>query len=103
MDCAAGPGNVCQCVMPVHVRDCYSQEFEVKIWVHQGYVLIPLCFVNNDCQFHSRVLWEELYVDDLLLEALDMERSHGRERVVTICRKDKGHDVRYSLLAWTSC
>ena len=42
VDCATGAGDVCKCADFVLVGDGYSEEFEVKVGVHQGSVLSPL-------------------------------------------------------------
>ena len=44
MDCATGAGDVCKCTEP-WVGEGYSEEFEVKVGVHQGSVLSPLLFI----------------------------------------------------------
>ena len=48
----------------VHVGEGYSEEFEVKIGVHQGSVISPLLFIIMlealSCEFHSGVPWEDL-------------------------------------------
>ena len=92
----------------VCVGEGFSNEFEVKIGVHQGSVLSPLLFIivleALSREFRAGVPWEDLYADDLVIiadsrgmcqEALDMERSHGEEGVELKCRKDKGHDLWY--------
>ena len=70
----------------------YSEEFEVKVSVHQGSVLNPLLFIivleALSREFRSGVPWEDLYNDDLVIIAeslecvrrLDLERSNGGER-----------------------
>ena len=88
----------------VHVGEGYTEEFEVKVGVHQGSVLSPLLFIivleALSREFRSGVPWEDLYADDLViiaesLEALDLERSNGEEGTESKCRKDKDHDLRY--------
>ena len=55
----------------VHVSDGYSEEFEVKVGVHQGSVLSPLLFITVfkalSREFRSGVPWEDLYADDLVI------------------------------------
>ena len=45
----------------VHVGEGYSEEFKVKVGVHQGLILIPLLFIivleALSCKFHSGVPW----------------------------------------------
>ena len=55
----------------VRVGEGYSEAFEVKVGVHQSSVLSPLLFINMldalSCEFHSRVPWQDLYADDLVI------------------------------------
>ena len=57
----------------VHVGEGYSEEFEMKVGVHQGSVLSPLLFIvvleALSCEFLSGVPWEDLYTDDLVIIA----------------------------------
>ena len=57
----------------VHVGEGYSEEFEVKVGVHQSSVLSPLLFIivleALLCEFHCAVPWEDLYADDLVIIA----------------------------------
>ena len=93
----------------VRVGEEYSEEFKVKVGVHQGSVLSPLLFIIMlealSREFGSEVPWEDLYADDLVViaESLEecvrrlltwkvaMEKKGLREK----CRKDKDHDLRY--------
>ena len=74
----------------VRVGEGYSEEFEVKVGVHQGSVLSPLLFIivleALSREFRCGVPWED---------RLCMERSNGGERVESKCRKDKDHDLWY--------
>ena len=93
----------------VRVGEGYSEEFKVKVGVHQGSELSPLLFIivleALSREFRSGVPWEDLYANDLVIitelleglcqEALDLERSNGEERTESKCRKDKGHDLLY--------
>ena len=62
----------------VRVGDAFSDEFEVKLGVHQDLVLSPLLFtvlletLSQDVR--AAVSWEELYTD-------------------TQCRQEKDHDL----------
>ena len=57
----------------VRVGEEYSEEFEVKVGVHQGSVLSLLRFIivleALSCEFHCGVPWEDLYADDLVIIA----------------------------------
>ena len=87
----------------VRVGEGYSEEFEVKVGVHQGSILSPVLFIivleALSREFRCGVPWEDLYADDLTggmcQKALDMERSNGGERAESKCRKDKDHDLWY--------
>ena len=61
----------------VRVGSAYSEEFEVKVGVHQGSVLSPLLFaiVANVITENARrgVVNESLYADDLVIMSKDME------------------------------
>ena len=61
----------------VHVGEGYSEEFEVKVGVHQGSVLNLLLFIIMlealSREFHSGVPWEDLYADDLVIIAESLE------------------------------
>ena len=58
----------------VRVGEGYSEEFEVKVGVHQGSVLSPLL----SREFRSRVPWEDLYADDLVIIAESLEECVRR-------------------------
>ena len=66
----------------VHVGERYSEEFEVKVDVHQGSVLSTLLFIivleALSQEFHSGVLWEDLYADDLVIIAVSLEECIRR-------------------------
>ena len=52
-----------------HVGEGFSQEFEVKVWVHQRSILSPLLFIivleALSREFRDGVPWEDLYADIL--------------------------------------
>ena len=66
----------------VGVGEGYSEEFEVKVGVHQGSVLRPLLFIivleALSQEFCSGVPWEDLYADDLGIIAESLEESVRR-------------------------
>ena len=66
----------------VHVGEGYSEEFEVKVGVHQGSVLSPLLFIlvleALSREFRSGVSWEDLYADDLVIITESLEECVRR-------------------------
>ena len=60
----------------VRMRSAYSEEFKVKVGVHQGSVLPPLLFaivVDVVTENTRGVVNELLYADDLVLMSKDMK------------------------------
>ena len=89
----------------VRVGEGYSEEFEVKVGVHQGSVLSPLLFIivleALSREFRSGVPWEDLYADDLVIIAESLEECV--KRLLTWkeamekkgLRVNAGNDLRY--------
>ena len=61
-----------------HVNSSFSEEFEVKVGVHQGSVLSPLLLIivleALSCEFRVGCPWEILYADDLVILAEMFQR-----------------------------
>ena len=92
----------------IRVGEGYSEEFEVKVGVHQGSVLSPLLFFivleALSREFHSGVPWEDLYADDLVIIAEFLEECVRRlltwkeameEKGLRVNAGDKDHDLGY--------
>ena len=66
----------------VRVADSYSEEFEVKVLVHQGSVLSPLLFIivleALSREFGSGVPREDFYADDLVIITESLEECVSR-------------------------
>ena len=66
----------------VHVGKGCSEEFEVKVGVHQGSLLSPLLFIivleALSREFCSGVPWKNLYADDLVIIAELLEECVRR-------------------------
>ena len=82
-------GNHSDVNLLIHLIPCnprvgegYSQEFEVKVGVHQGMVLNPLLFIivleALSREFRAGVPWEDLYADDLVIIADSLEECVRR-------------------------
>ena len=78
----------------VRVGEGYSEEFEVKVGVHQGSVLSPLLFIivleALSREFRSGVPWEDLYSDDLVIIAESLEECVRRLLTWKEAMKKKG-------------
>ena len=86
----------------VHVGEGYSEEFEVKVGLHQGSVLRLLLFIivleALSQEFCSGVPWEDLYADDLVIMAeslLTWKEAMEKKGLRVNARKDKDHDLWY--------
>ena len=93
-----------------HVRVCegYSEEFEVKVGVHEDSVLSRLLFIivleAMPREFRSGVPLEDLYTNNLVIIAEWFEECVRRlltwkeameEKGQSKCRKDEDHDLWY--------
>ena len=78
----------------VHVGEGYSEEFEVKVGVHQGSVLSPLLFIivheALSREFRCGVPWEDLYADDLVIIAESLEECVRRLLTWKEAMEEKG-------------
>ena len=92
----------------VHVCEGYSEEFEVKVRVHQDSVLSRLLFIivleALPREFCSGVPWEDLYTSDLVVIAESFEECVRRlltwkeameEKGQSKCRKEEDYDLWY--------
>ena len=95
-----GGGGEGQSRVEYRVGVGYSEEFQVKVSVHQDSVLSPLLLIivleALSCEFRAGVPWEDLYADDLIIiaqgmcqEALDLERSNEEESIEINAGKTK--------------
>ena len=62
----------------VRVGEGYSEEFEVKVHVHQDSALIPLLFIIVLEALSREFPWEDLYADDLVIIAESLEECVRR-------------------------
>ena len=78
----------------VRVGEGYSDEFEVKVGVHQGSVLSPLLFIivleALSREFRCGVPWEDLYADDLVIIAESLEECVRRLLTLKEAMEEKG-------------
>ena len=78
----------------VRVGEEYSEEFEVKVGVHQGSVLSPLLFIivleALSREFRSEVPREDLYADDLDIIAESLEEFVRRLLTWKEAMEEKG-------------
>ena len=78
----------------VRVGEGYSEEFEVKVGVHQGSVLRPLLFIivleALSREFGSGVPWQDLYADDLVVIAESLEECVRRLLTWKVAMEKKG-------------
>ena len=66
----------------VRVGEGFTQEFDVKVGIHQGSLLSPLLFVivleALSHEFWAGVPWEDLYADDLVIISDSLEECVRR-------------------------
>ena len=81
----------------VRVNGQLSEEFEVKVGVHQGSVLSPLLFIMVlealSREFRTGVPWELLYADDLVIIANSLEELIARFKAWKDGMEQKGLKV----------
>ena len=78
----------------VHLCKGFSEEFEVKVGIHQDSVLSLLLFIIMlealSREFCSGVLWEDLYVDDIVIITESLEECVGRLLTWKEAMEEKG-------------
>ena len=78
----------------VPVGEGYSEEFEVKVDVHQGLVLSLLLFIilleALSREFRSGVPWEDLYANDLAIIAESLKEGVRRLLTSKEAMEEKG-------------
>ena len=76
------------------VGEGYSEEFEVKVGVHQGSILSPLLFIivleALSHEFSCGVPWEDLYAEDLVIIAESLEECVRRLLTWKEAMEEKG-------------
>ena len=91
----------------VRVGEGYSEEFEVKVSVHQGSVLSPLLFIivleALSREFRSGVPWEDLYADDLVIITESLEECVRRLLTWKEAMEKKGLRVNAGKTKIMSC
>ena len=72
----------------------YSQEFEVKVEIHQGFILSPLLFIivlePLSCKLPSGVPLEDLYADHLVIIVGSLEECVRRLVICNVLRVNAG-------------
>ena len=78
----------------VRAGEEYSEEFEGKVSIHQGLVLIPLLFIivleALLHEFHSGVTWEDLYANGLFIIAESLKKCIRRLLTRKEAMQEKG-------------
>ena len=78
----------------VHVDEGYSEEFEVKVGVHQDSVLslllVTILLEVLPHEFRSGVPWEDLYTNDLVIIAESLEECVRRLLIWKEALEEKG-------------
>ena len=108
VDCATGAGDVYKCAEP---HPCWwGIQWGVwsEGWCSPGLSIQPASLDHCSWSLITRVpLWDLLggplcrwtyhhwIPQGMCQEALDLERSNGKERTKSKCRKDEDHDMQY--------
>ena len=81
-DCETCSGNYDNVRSRFRAGEGLSEEFEVKVGVHQGSVLSPLLFIivleALSCEFRAGGPCEDMYVEDFVTTADSMEECVTR-------------------------
>ena len=91
----------------VRVGEGYSEEFEVKVSVHQGSVLSPLLFIivleALSREFCSAIPWEDLYADDLVIITESLKECVRRLLTWKEAMEKKGLRVNAGMMKLMIC
>ena len=90
----------------VHVGNKgYSEEFEVKVGVHQCSLLFIIVLEALSPEFCSGVPWEDLYIDDLVIVAKSLEECVRRLLTWKEAMEEKGLRVnagKTKIMIWST-
>ena len=78
----------------VRVGEGYSEDFKVKVSIHQDLLLSPLLFIfvpeTLSHEFHSGFPWEDIFADDLGIIAESFEECVRRLMTWKEAMEEKG-------------
>ena len=75
----------------VRVGDLYSEEYEVTVGIHQGYVLSPLLpIILLEALSRVGVTWKLFFADDLVIVATSLEECVTHAKAWKEAMESKG-------------